>query len=249
MDLTLGFGPQFGNPDFQILAEIIGLSCDPDGSCSTSTGYNSSGDAPDVGPQLTPSAVAILGGAGQLASPINFTQGIVTGLAQSAWQGYMAVGNVITNARESLDNPSGNILLNVGAIALALAAGHPEPLAEEGGELGDALGSLPELSISASKYPDLAENIFHAQAAGHPQILTFGGNAAANRAAALEGVPNILSLSRDEYPFASSMEGGAGAWVGHIPPSQQNAQGALIRNFINGNNIRPGSQYKVTIVP
>lgn len=34
----------------------------------------------------------------------------------------MAVGDVITNARESLDNPSGNILLNVGVIALALAA-------------------------------------------------------------------------------------------------------------------------------
>jgi len=54
----------------------------------------------------------------------------------------------------------------------------------------------------------LAENIFHAQAAGHPQILTSGGNAAANRATALEGVPNIPSLWRDEYPFASSMEGG-----------------------------------------
>jgi hypothetical protein len=95
----------------------------------------------------------------------------------------------------------------------------------------------------------LAENIFHAQAAGHPQILTFGGNAAANRAAALEGVPNILSLSRDEYPFASSMEGGAWRVGGSHPPSQQNGQGALIKNFINGNNINPSSQYKVTIIP
>ena len=45
------------------------------------------------------------------------------------------------------------------------------------------------------------------------------------------------------------MEGGQGAWVGHIPVSQQNAQGALIKNFINANNITPGIQYKVIIVP
>jgi len=51
------------------------------------------------------------------------------------------------------------------------------------------------------------------------------------------------------YPFASSQEGGVGAWVGHIPVSQQNAQGALIKNFIKANNITPGTQYKVVIVP
>jgi len=56
-------------------------------------------------------------------------------------------------------------------------------------------------------------------------------------------------LSRDEYPFASSLQGGAGSWVGHIPVPQQNAQGALIKNFINANNITPGSQYRVVIAP
>jgi RHS repeat-associated protein len=112
-----------------------------------------------------------------------------------------------------------------------------------------AAEGLPQLEISASKYPDLAENILNAQQAGNPSVLTAGGDIAANRASALEGVPNIPGLSRDEYPFASSMEGGQGAWVGHIPVSQQNAQGALIKNFINANNITPGMQYKVVIVP
>jgi len=112
-----------------------------------------------------------------------------------------------------------------------------------------AAEGLPQLEISASKYPDLAENILNAQQTGNPSLPTAGGDIAANRAAALEGVPNIPGLSRDEYPFASSMEGGQGAWVGHIPVSQQNAQGALIKNFINANNITPGMQYKVVIVP
>ena len=36
-----------------------------------------------------------------------------------------------------------------------------------------------------------------------------------NRAAALRDVPDLAGLSRDEFPFASAMEGGEGAWVGH----------------------------------
>ncbi|MGP8199412.1 MAG: NucA/NucB deoxyribonuclease domain-containing protein [Limisphaerales bacterium] len=112
-----------------------------------------------------------------------------------------------------------------------------------------AVKTLPELQIVASKYPELAENILNAQLAGHPQVLTVGGDIAANRAAALEGIPNIPGLSRDEYPFASSMEGGEGAWVGHIPVAQQNAQGGLISRFLIQNNLSAGSQYMVLIVP
>lgn len=113
----------------------------------------------------------------------------------------------------------------------------------------ETAGPLPVLEISSSKYPELADNITNAQAAGHPDILTWGGDQAANRAAATDGVPNIPGLSRDEYPFASTMEGGAGAWVGHIPASQNSAQGALIANFIRGNGILPGMQFRVAVVP
>ena len=106
-----------------------------------------------------------------------------------------------------------------------------------------AAKTIPELEISASKYPELAENILNAQKAGHPDILTHGGDIAANRAAALEGVPNIKPFSRDEYPFASSMEGGGGSWVGHVPVSQQNAQGALMKNFFKQYNIQPANEW------
>jgi hypothetical protein len=108
---------------------------------------------------------------------------------------------------------------------------------------------VPELRISASLYPDLAENILNAQRAGRPITLTYGGNTVANRAQALKDVPTISPFSRDEYPFASSLEGGDGAWVGHIPAIQQNAQGALLKNFLMKNKIKPGDQYQVIIVP
>ncbi len=121
----------------------------------------------------------------------------------------------------------------------------------------ESKAALPELRISASKYPKLAENIFHAQKAGHPSVLTHGGEAvsAANRRAALhqpyrDFVPNVGGgLTRDEYPFASAREGGAGAWVGHIPASQNSGGGQLLSNFIQANKITPGSKYRVVIVP
>ena len=112
-----------------------------------------------------------------------------------------------------------------------------------------ATKALPELRISASKYPELAENIVNAQKAGHPDVLTHGGNAVANRAGALDAVPNIKGSSRDEYPFASSIEGGQGSWVGHVPAAQQNAQGALIKNFLQKNDIKPGDKYRVIVLP
>lgn len=105
------------------------------------------------------------------------------------------------------------------------------------------------MRISAGKYPELAENIANGQRACHPSVLTHGGNAAANRAGALDSVPNIKGLSREEYPFASSLEGGAGSWVGHIPAAQQSAQGGLITNFLRQNGIKPSDQYQVIITP
>lgn len=112
-----------------------------------------------------------------------------------------------------------------------------------------AEGALRRLEISASKYPEFAENILNAQRAGHPSVLTHGGDAAANRAAALKGVPNIKGLCRDEYPFASSIQGGGGSWVGHIPKSQQQAQGGLITDFLRRSGLKAGDQYQVVVTP
>ena len=125
-----------------------------------------------------------------------------------------------------------------------------ETVVKNGDELaGVAKAAVPEVEFSAGKYPELADNIRNAQQAGHPDVLTAGGDIAANRAAALEDVPNIRPLSRDEYPFASTMDGGEGSWVGHIPKSQQNAQGAILKNFYKANNIKPGDQFRVTVGP
>jgi uncharacterized Zn-binding protein involved in type VI secretion len=72
----------------------------------------------------------------------------------------------------------------------------------------------------------------------------------ANRRAALKGVskgpPNT---SLDEFPFASSTQGGAGASVAAIPTSEQNAQGGKMSSFYQNNNITNGKSFKVQITP
>jgi RHS repeat-associated protein len=169
----------------------------------------------------------------------------VTGGFTTAFAQQVNIGGVVDPCYASNTTAfnAGKYAAVLGAVILPfLGAG-------EAGAGGGAGAALPELEISASKYPDLAENISNAIEAGHPDVLTHGGDVAANRAAALADVPNIPGLSRDEFPFASSMEGGEGAWVGHIPPAQQNAQGGLISNFLRANGILPGMQYRVVIVP
>jgi hypothetical protein len=107
----------------------------------------------------------------------------------------------------------------------------------------------------------MADNVWHAQNAGWPKVLTYNGPdltlRRANRRAAMHyehggdryEIPHILS--RDEYPFACTREGGSG-WVGHIPAAQNSAQGGLIAGFLRRHNIRPDrgemSKFRVVVI-
>jgi Deoxyribonuclease NucA/NucB len=71
----------------------------------------------------------------------------------------------------------------------------------------------------------------------------------ANRRAALatatKGGPGT---SLDEFPFASSQEGGAGANVKPISTKEQNKQGGKMSAFYKKNNITNGSKFIVKII-
>src|SRR3569832_404510 len=74
---------------------------------------------------------------------------------------------------------------------------------------------------------EIADNIWHAQMAGWPRVLTYvyrpRREKGTLRRLSLRLIPNILS--RDEYPFASTLENDGEPWIGHAPPAQQHAQG------------------------
>jgi Deoxyribonuclease NucA/NucB len=125
----------------------------------------------------------------------------------------------------------------------------------------------PVLKIDALKYEELADNIWHAQMNGHPLVLTYAGPflGRQNRKDAMhfemDGVKQEIMhlLSRDEYPFACTLEGGKSAWVGHIPGKQNSAQGGLIGSFLRqeaivpydrtaSKNVQEQSRFKVEVI-
>lgn len=56
-------------------------------------------------------------------------------------------------------------------------------------------------------------------------------------------------MSLDEYPFASSREGGAGARVQPVPVGEQNYDGGVLSAFNMANDIQPGDQFHVRFEP
>jgi hypothetical protein len=57
-----------------------------------------------------------------------------------------------------------------------------------------------------------------------------------------DGVEHRAVIRDERYRSAFAF-----AWVGHVPPSQQNSQGALIKNFLLRHGIEPGTEYRVVV--
>ena len=84
------------------------------------------------------------------------------------------------------------------------------------------------MELSRSVYPETFTHIEDAIKAGHAQVVTIGGKTSANRRASLKGIETKLGLDRDEWPMAMFKEGGEGASVRHIDPSDNRGAGASI---------------------
>ena len=118
--------------------------------------------------------------------------------------------------------------------------------------------TLPVLVFDYNSHSNLADNIWNAQMEGHPEELTYAGPDLTvrrqTRSAAMHyddggyvgEIPHILS--RDEYPFACSREGGGSAFVGHIPGRENSAQGGLVASFLVRNDIKPGMRFEVRVI-
>lgn len=90
-------------------------------------------------------------------------------------------------------------------------------------------GKPVPVTVSRGKYPESAQHIEDAIANGQPQTLTINrGGAADRRLEAMRGVPRQAGKDRYEYPPAMFQEGGAGASVRYITPSDNRGAGACI---------------------
>ncbi|MCT6519353.1 NucA/NucB deoxyribonuclease domain-containing protein, partial [Proteus vulgaris] len=83
--------------------------------------------------------------------------------------------------------------------------------------------------VDKNKYPETAKHIEDAQKSGHPNILTVDRDGAAKRRReSLKNIDPAKGSDRDEYPPAMFKEGGTGASVRLISPSDNRGAGSCI---------------------
>jgi hypothetical protein len=104
-----------------------------------------------------------------------------------------------------------------------------------------------EVVIDGSKHPEAAANAADAQKAGRPSELTVDrAGAADRRRESLQGTKPVPGKDRDEYPPAVFKEGGRGAQVRPINPSDNRGAGASIGQQIK--DVPNGDKVKVTVI-
>jgi hypothetical protein len=74
-----------------------------------------------------------------------------------------------------------------------------------------------------------------------------GGNSKKNRRASLRGKKGKKGFDRDEWPMAMFKEGGAGASVRNINPSQNRSMGSRIGALCRG--LPRGTEVRIRFVP
>lgn len=182
---------------------------------------------------------------------------------QSAWQPTTAddahmlmLGNIV-----GLGNPLGEAQIVLKELQ-SLQSASPAVLSEAqnvgigllnlGDDIVDTVShvdDLPVLKIDADKMPNIANNIESAQTSGgKPSVLTRTTNKTkieTNRNLACKGFCG--EGSPDEYPFASTYEGGRGAQIQGVPIQEQRIQGGVLGRFYQNYDIRDGDRFRVIV--
>lgn len=114
--------------------------------------------------------------------------------------------------------------------------------------------ALPIFVIDATKMPNIAAHVKQAQAQGQPSILTYIGaennslnTNNRNAACRLQPIPRPPGQQCDEYPFASTYEGGATASAVLVPGGENQSQGGSLSKFYASNNLQKGSRFQVMV--
>jgi len=103
------------------------------------------------------------------------------------------------------------------------------------------------LRLKRSEYPQTFGHINDAIENGHPNIVTIQrASAKSNRVLSLKGVKTKAGLDRDEWPMAMFREGGSGASIRYIDPSDNRGAGSSIGNILS--DLPDGTIIKVEVI-
>ncbi|MGC1301319.1 MAG: NucA/NucB deoxyribonuclease domain-containing protein [Caulobacteraceae bacterium] len=110
----------------------------------------------------------------------------------------------------------------------------------------------PTFALQRKILPGIGANVDAAIGEGHPSKLhrlEIQPLRRKNRRDALRGLgARPKDQSYDEYPPASSQEGGAGARVALVPRSEQNVQGGQLSAFYRKHKIKHGDPFHIKVV-
>jgi hypothetical protein len=142
------------------------------------------------------------------------------------------------------------------------ASVHAAPAAGSGSDDGNNVvplaGNVVKIDLSEAKYPESAQHIKDAIAAGAPKVLTLDrkdpdGTARKDkkcnkrRKVSLKGIKKVPGKDLDEYPFAMSAEGGAGASIRAIARGDNRGSGSTIGGALRQEP--DGTKFEINIVP
>ncbi|KGE18077.1 NucA/NucB deoxyribonuclease domain-containing protein [Paenibacillus wynnii] len=92
-------------------------------------------------------------------------------------------------------------------------------------------GKVVQILFPTDRYPKTARHIQEAIENGEAPICTIDREGAdENRRLSLKGVPTKKGYDRDEWPMAMCLEGGEGADIEYIPPSDNRGAGSWVGN-------------------
>jgi Deoxyribonuclease NucA/NucB len=106
--------------------------------------------------------------------------------------------------------------------------------------------------VSESVTPNIYRHTLNSFRKGQPEVLHYDSNKenqAERRKEAMKGYPSrgAEGLQRDEYPYASTIEGGAGADVAYVPSKENSSQGGSLGALYK--TLKSGDGFLVLPVP
>ncbi len=163
----------------------------------------------------------------------------------------------------SLEKPLVLCVLFIGSLSICSFTGykytHGEPKSNPVINRKLAQSALPIVTFSKATVPGIAANIENAQKLGKPTILTrqtakedINSNRYQACTKVFKATPADIAAGRtscDEYPFASTKEGGQGAVTAAVKPTENSSQGGTLRGFYVSKGIKDGDQFKVEVGP
>ncbi|WP_176786587.1 NucA/NucB deoxyribonuclease domain-containing protein [Thermoactinomyces sp. DSM 45892] len=102
------------------------------------------------------------------------------------------------------------------------------------------------IELPADRYPETAKHIKEAVQKGETDICTIDrAGAEKRREESLKGIPTKKGYDRDEFPMALCLQGGKGADIAYISPSDNRGAGSYIGNKLEG--FRDGQKVRIVV--